>query len=90
MKELSSFQKEFCSAAGELAMKLSFARSVGQVFGLLYIHSDPLALDDISVLLKMSKGSVSINLRRPGVITRAIPFQVPGPNGSCVRQSHCP
>ena len=63
MKELTSFEQEFVDVAGELAMKISYARSVGQIFGLLYIHPGALSLDDIVEKLRLSKGSVSTNLR---------------------------
>ncbi|MEK8022509.1 MAG: hypothetical protein AAB229_01755 [Candidatus Hydrogenedentota bacterium] len=54
---------DFSRFAGELAESFSFNRSVGQIYGLLFIHASPLSLDDISAMLKMSKGNASINLR---------------------------
>ncbi len=56
-------QIEFARFAGELAESLSFNRSIGQIFGLLYLASEPLSLSDISQRLSMSKGNASINLR---------------------------
>ncbi|HHZ82864.1 MAG TPA: hypothetical protein EYN60_02410 [Nitrospirales bacterium] len=61
--KLTHFELEVVSAAGELAMSISLARSVGQIFGLLYIASEPLSIDDLCWRLEMSKGNVSINLR---------------------------
>ncbi|MCG3203760.1 MAG: hypothetical protein KCHDKBKB_00432 [Elusimicrobia bacterium] len=63
MKHLSTQEIEFARFAGELAESLSFNKSVGQIFGLLYLSSTPLSLDEISTQLSMSKGNASINLR---------------------------
>jgi HTH-type transcriptional regulator, glycine betaine synthesis regulator len=60
---ISSLQKDFAHFAGELAESLSFNKSMGQIYGLLYISSSPLSLDDIAKQLNMSKGNASINLR---------------------------
>ena len=50
-------------SAGELAASLSLARSVGQIFGLLYVSPVPLSLDDLCEKLSISKGNASVNLR---------------------------
>jgi DNA-binding transcriptional regulator GbsR (MarR family) len=54
---------EFARLAGELAESFSFNRSLGQIYGLLYMSSVPLALGEIARQLGMSKGNASINLR---------------------------
>ena len=56
-------ETEFAKFAGELAESLSFNKSLGQIFGLLYLSPTPLSLDEISSRLSMSKGNASINLR---------------------------
>lgn len=56
-------QKEFVQFAGDLAESLSFNKSLGQIYGLLYLSPAPLSLDEISQQLMMSKGNASINLR---------------------------
>lgn len=56
-------QEDFARLAGELAESLSFNRSIGQIYGLLYLASEPLSLEDIAKRLGMSKGNASINLR---------------------------
>lgn len=56
-------QEDFARLAGELAESLSFNRSIGQIYGLLYLASEPLSLEDIANRLGMSKGNASINLR---------------------------
>lgn len=54
---------EFSRFAGEMAESLSFNKSIGQIYGLLFISPDPLSLEDIANRLSMSKGNASINLR---------------------------
>ncbi len=54
---------EFAKFAGELAESLSFNKSVGQIFGVLYLSDKPLSLEEIASRLSMSKGNASINLR---------------------------
>ncbi|OGS44930.1 MAG: hypothetical protein A2539_04440 [Elusimicrobia bacterium RIFOXYD2_FULL_34_15] len=53
----------FIRIIGELGANLGLNRSVGQIYGLLYMNDEPLSLDDIVIKLKMSKGSVSLNIR---------------------------
>lgn len=55
---------EFARLAGDLAEEFHFNRSVGQIYGLLYMQDGPLALEDIGQRLSMSKGNVSINIRQ--------------------------
>jgi DNA-binding transcriptional regulator GbsR (MarR family) len=54
---------EFARLSGELAESFSFNRSVGQIYGLLYLQESPLSLEDIGARLSMSKGNASINIR---------------------------
>jgi DNA-binding transcriptional regulator GbsR (MarR family) len=42
---------------------LGLPRSIGEIYGLLFISSDPLSLDDLVERLAISKGSVSQGLR---------------------------
>jgi DNA-binding transcriptional regulator GbsR (MarR family) len=58
-----STDAEFARFAGELAESFSFNRSVGQIYGLLYLQESPLSLEDIGQRLSMSKGNASINIR---------------------------
>jgi len=60
---LPSPDAEFARFAGELAESFSFNRSVGQIYGLLYLQESPLSLEDIGQRLSMSKGNASINIR---------------------------
>jgi len=60
---LPSLEAEFARLAGEMAETFSFNRSLGQIYGLLYLQESPMALEDISRSLSMSKGNASINIR---------------------------
>lgn len=53
----------FVETAGELSESLSINRVVGQLYALLYISPTPISLDEMTVRLKISKGSASINIR---------------------------
>jgi len=54
---------DFIRIIGEFGANLGLNRSVGQIYGLLYMSDKPLSLDTIVEKLKMSKGSVSLNIR---------------------------
>ena len=59
----NTFNQEFIRITGELGAGLGLNRSIGQIYGLLYMSDKPLSLDTIATTLKMSKGSVSLNIR---------------------------
>jgi DNA-binding transcriptional regulator GbsR (MarR family) len=61
--ELAPFQRECINLFVHAAQMLSIPRSVGEIFGLLYSSSEPLAMDDVIEKLSMSKGSASQGLR---------------------------
>ncbi len=46
-----------------MADVLNLPRSVGEIYGLLFISSDPLCLDDCRIRLNISKGSTSQGLK---------------------------
>lgn len=54
---------EFARLAGELAESFNFNRSLGQIYGLLFLQEVPLSLEDIGHRLSMSKGNASVNIR---------------------------
>lgn len=60
---LTPVQSRLIRAAGELAMGLSLARSVGQIYALLYISPEPLSFNELCQKLRISKGTASVNLR---------------------------
>ena len=53
----------FARLAGEMAQSLSFNRSLGQIYGLLYASNKPESLEGIARALSVSKGNVSVNVR---------------------------
>lgn len=55
---------EFIEVAGRVCQIVGLPRSVGQVYGLLYLSPRPLALDDIAEQLSISKASVSTGTRQ--------------------------
>lgn len=57
------FLTSFIALAGDMAEMVSFNRSLGQLYGLLYIYPDPLSLEEIAKTCRMSKGNASIHLR---------------------------
>lgn len=48
---------------GQLATYFGFSKVMGQLYGALLLSAEPLSLDDLVVLLDISKASVSMNLR---------------------------
>ncbi len=61
---LPNSRREFVETSGRLCQMLGLPRSTGQIFGLLYLSSKPLSLDDISELLSISKASASTGTRQ--------------------------
>ncbi|MEN9733804.1 MAG: hypothetical protein RLZ45_1799, partial [Verrucomicrobiota bacterium] len=48
---LCQTQKGFIETVGRVAQELGLPRSLGQIYGLLYLSPEPLSLDDIAVQL---------------------------------------
>lgn len=63
MDNAQSPQIQLALLVGELAESLSFNKSIGQIYGLLYASEEPLALEEIARQLQMSKGNASVNAR---------------------------
>src|SRR5689334_2647745 len=61
---LSKVKLEMVDACGRAAQILGLPRSIGQIYGLLYVSLEPLCLDDIAALLAISKGSASQGTRQ--------------------------
>ena len=51
-------------SCGRLCQLLGQPRSIGQIYGLLYLSPGALSLDDIARLLQISKGSASMGARQ--------------------------
>jgi len=60
---MNNVENEIISLFVRLADLLSLPRSVGEIYGTLYISSNPLCLDEIKNKLKISKGSTSQGLK---------------------------
>jgi len=58
-----AFRENVISLGGDIAEMISFNRSIGQLYALLYFAAEPLSLEDIAAACKMSKGNASIQLR---------------------------
>ncbi|MGJ8634872.1 MAG: GbsR/MarR family transcriptional regulator [Luteolibacter sp.] len=61
--QLSALQQQIVDFFVDGVKVLGLPRSLGEIYGLLYISPTPLALDDLVALLGISKGSASQGLR---------------------------
>ena len=61
--DLQKTHDQFVEKMGFLGSLFGFSKLMGQIYGTLYLSSDPLSLNDIMDYLGVSKGSVSINIR---------------------------
>jgi len=61
---LDGVRLELIEVAGQAAHVLGFPRSVGEIYGLLYLAPNPVSAPDICDALSASKGSVSQGLRQ--------------------------
>lgn len=60
---LIKFRDLMVEAAGEFAASLGLNPVLGQLYSLLYFSPNPLSLDEMTELIKMSKGNISVNIR---------------------------
>jgi DNA-binding transcriptional regulator GbsR (MarR family) len=61
---LTRARRDMIDAGGRLYQILGLPRSAGQIYGLLYLSTKPLSLDDLVELLGISKGSASTGTRQ--------------------------
>ena len=61
---LDGVRLELIEVAGQAAHVLGFPRSVGEIYGLLYLAPNPVSAPDICDALSASKGGVSQGLRQ--------------------------
>ena len=61
--EIEKVRDYFIEIAGDMAGNLGLNSIAGQMYALLYISSEPVSLDEITHILKVSKGNVSVNIR---------------------------
>ena len=72
--EIEKVRDYFIELAGSMAGNLGLNSIAGQMYALLYISSNPVSLDEITHILKVSKGNVSVNIRaleRWGAVKKA-------------------
>ena len=62
--ELARTEDEMIEACGRFAQSLGVARSVGEIYGLLYMAAKPLNFEEIAGALSLSKASVSTGTRQ--------------------------
>jgi len=55
--------ESFVMHCGEMGSRWGFNRTVGQMYGLLIIHEDPLSAIQISEALNISRGNVSMGIK---------------------------
>ena len=56
--------QEMVELGGRICQVLGLPRSTGQIFGLLYLSTEPLSLTQMSSMLGISKGSASTGTRQ--------------------------
>src|SRR5208283_2118782 len=61
--DLKQVRDNLSQSLGQLAEFAGFNRTVGQIYGLLYLNSNNLSLSEIAETLGVSKGNVSLNTR---------------------------
>jgi HTH-type transcriptional regulator, glycine betaine synthesis regulator len=60
---LSELESEVIALFVRMADVLNLPRSVGEIYGILFISTEPLCLDDCRIRLNISKGSTSQGLK---------------------------
>ena len=63
-RPLPRVRLELVDTCGRLAQALGLPRSVGEIYGLLYLASAPMSAPEIGAALSISKGSVSMVTRQ--------------------------
>ncbi|MDA7880844.1 hypothetical protein N9A94_00885 [Akkermansiaceae bacterium] len=61
--DLSDFESRVIEFFCDGVKILGLPKSIGEIYGLLFISPDPISLDDLVLRLKISKGSASQGLR---------------------------
>lgn len=63
LPQLDAVEQQVVNVFVDGVRVLGLPRSIGEIYGLLYISQGPLSLDDLALRLQISKGSVSQGLR---------------------------
>ncbi|MAU01781.1 MAG: hypothetical protein CL608_31990 [Anaerolineaceae bacterium] len=62
-KNLTAVNDSTVAGLGRLARFFGFSEVMGRLYGTLLMNPEPLSLDDLADTLRISKGSVSMNMR---------------------------
>ena len=62
-RDIEEIRHSFVESMGRISKFWGFNRLMGQLYGLLYLSPEPMTLDQLAEGLKVSKGSVSTNIR---------------------------
>ena len=62
-KPLPELSRQFVSHFGEMGSRWGINRTVGQIYALLFISSEPLNADQIADTLEFSRSNVSMGLK---------------------------
>lgn len=60
----SKTRRAFVEAGGNFCRKVGLPKSIGQIYGLLFLSPKALSLEDITQLLEISKASASVGTRQ--------------------------
>lgn len=63
VRTLDEFEREVIAFFTRMADVLNLPRSVGEIYGILFVSTSPLCLDDCRLRLNISKGSTSQGLK---------------------------
>ena len=61
--EIEKVRDDFIENTARLGARLGLSRVAVQLYALLYLSERPLSLDDMVKILKISKGTASVNIR---------------------------
>jgi DNA-binding transcriptional regulator GbsR (MarR family) len=61
--KLELAQHKFMEGIGKLCDSFGLNKFIAQLYALLYLSNRPLSLDDMTEMLEVSKGTVSLNIR---------------------------
>ncbi|MEO6848866.1 MAG: transcriptional regulator [Chthoniobacterales bacterium] len=64
VQKLGPFEEEIIGIFVQIAQMLSLPRSLGEIYGMLFLSKESLTLDDLVQRLQISKGSASQGLRQ--------------------------
>ena len=61
--KMQEIRNKFVGFAGSIGADLGLSRVATQLYALLYLSPEPLSLDEMAQLIRVSKGNISVNIR---------------------------